>query len=99
MGSLHALISRGGFDALRRTIGRQTTDVALPAEAADGKFHALRRMMHAFVDGCVGGTLGQGAASFEDGLAAQYMIDAAELSAHSDDWVTVRSGARLHKAE
>jgi UDP-N-acetylglucosamine 3-dehydrogenase len=88
-GTLQALISRGGLDALRRSTGGDTIDVALPAEAADGKFHALRRMMHAFVDGCLRGKLSAGAASFEDGLAVQRMISSAEKAGQTRDWVTL----------
>ena len=90
-GTLQALISRGGFDALRRSTGGEWIDVTLPAEAADGKFHALRRMMHAFVDGCLRGKLSPGAASFEDGLAVQHMIASAEESARAGGWAKLRS--------
>jgi predicted dehydrogenase len=91
-GALHAFISRGGFDTLRRSSGSECHDIALPAEAGDGRFHALYRMMHAFVDGCLGGQLYPGAASFEDGLAAQRMIAAAEEAAQTRDWVSLSSG-------
>jgi hypothetical protein len=91
-GALHAFISRGGFDTLRRSSGSEWHDIALPAEAGDGRFHALYRMMHAFVDGCLGGQLYPGGASFEDGLAAQRMIAAAEEAAQTRDWVSLSSG-------
>jgi len=93
-GALHAFISRGGFDTLRRSSGSEWHDIALPAEAGDGRFHALYRMMHAFVDGCLSGQLYPGGASFEDGLAAQRMIAAAEEAAQTRDWVSLSSGER-----
>jgi UDP-N-acetylglucosamine 3-dehydrogenase len=98
-GTLQALISRGGFDALRRSTGGVSIDVTLPAEAADGKFHALRRMMHAFVDGCLRGKLNPGAASFEDGLAVQHMIASAEEAARTRDWVTLSPSLARRAAE
>ena len=88
-GALHALISRGGLDRLKYSSGSEWQDIALPAEASDGQFHALHRMMHAFVDGCLGGKLRPGAASFDDGLAAQRMIAAAEEAARTRDWVSL----------
>ena len=86
-GALHAFISRGGFDTLKRFTQSEWQDVALPAEAADGRFHALHRMMHGFVDGCLAGKLSEGAASFEDGLAVQQMIAGAEEAARTRGWV------------
>ena len=90
-GSLHALISRGGFDRLSRITARNRLDVALPPDATDGRFHALHRMMHGFVDGCLKGKPSKGAASFEDGLAVQHIIAAAEEAARIQGWVKLAS--------
>ncbi len=81
-GVLEALISRGAHDALRRARPSETTweDIPLPEEARDGLPHALGRMMRSFVDGCLRGRLMEGAASFDDGLAVQRSIVAAEES-------------------
>ena len=87
--TLHALISRGGFDRLTRFDRSGEHDVALPDEAVDGRFHALYRMMHGFADGCLKGKLSKGAASFEDGLAVQHIIAAAEEAEQTQDWVTL----------
>jgi len=88
-GALSALISRGAADALTRTGASGWQEVSLPPEAADGRPHALDRMMHSFVDACLQGHLGEGSASFDDGLAVQQMIDAAEQAACSRDWMRV----------
>ncbi len=86
-GALHALISRGGFDALRRFGQREWHDVRLPDEASGESFHALHRMMHSFVDGCLKEQLDKAAASFDDGLAVQQIIAAAEEAARTREWV------------
>ena len=79
-GTLEALISRGSFDALRRTRSGQSSweELLLPDEARDGRPHALGRMMRSFVDACLQGHLAEGAASFEDALAVQRTIAAAQ---------------------
>lgn len=86
-GALEALISRGGFDALSRSTGSGWEDVGLPDEAGDGRPHALDRMMRSFVDACLQGRLCDGAASFDDGLAVQRLIAAAEEAAGTGGWV------------
>ncbi|HEX4964412.1 MAG TPA: Gfo/Idh/MocA family oxidoreductase [Thermoanaerobaculia bacterium] len=81
-GALEALLSRGALDALRiATPGKAGwEDLPLPEEARDGKPHALGRMMRSFVDACLRGGIGEGDASFEDGLAVQGDLRAAEES-------------------
>ncbi len=88
-GALEALISRGGFDALNRSSRSGWQEVSLPEQARDGRFHALDRMMHGFVDACLQGRSGDGAASFDDGLAVQRLIAAAEEAAKSDRWISL----------
>jgi len=85
-GALEALLSRGGLDALRLarpgTLGKSGwEDLPLPDEASDGQPHALGRMMRSFVDACLRGRLGEGDASFQDGLEVQRALTAAEESA------------------
>ena len=87
--ALHAHISRGGFDTLRRFDKGVWHDVRLPREAGGEKFPALHRMMHSFVDACLEGRLDKSAASFDDGLAVQRIIDAAEQAARTRQWVTL----------
>lgn len=94
-GALHAQISRGGFDRLKSFTRSQWQEVELPAEAGDGGFHALQRMMHSFVEGCLQGAPSKGAATFEDGLAVQQMISAAEEAALNHGWVKLRRLARV----
>jgi predicted dehydrogenase len=86
-GALHAFISRGGFDALRHFDESEWHDVRLPDDVSGEKFHALYRMMHSFVDGCLKGQLDKAAASFDDGLAVQQIIAAAEEAARTQEWV------------
>ena len=94
-GALHALLSRGGYDRLKRLAQSEWQEVELPAEAGGGGFHALQRMMHSFVEGCLRGAPSKGAATFEDGLATQQMISAAEEAALSHGWVKLRRRARV----
>jgi predicted dehydrogenase len=73
-GALQAALSRGSRDWLKvsRPNKPEWEELPLPAEARDGKPHALGRMMHSFVDACLSGMLdGDIDASFYDGLAAQ----------------------------
>ena len=81
-GTLEALLSRGRLDALRAARPGMAgwEELPLPEEAHDGQAHALGRMMRSFVDACLRGSLGEGDASFHDGLAAQRAITAAEES-------------------
>lgn len=92
-GGLSALVSRGGFDALSSTALGGWQEVRLPPEAADGRFHALDRMMHSFVDACLQGRLCEGSASFDDGLAVEEMIEAAERAACSRGWIDIKMPA------
>lgn len=88
-GTLHALISRGGFDTLRRFSKGVWQDVPLPHDASGQQFPALHRMMYSFVDACLRGRLDKSAASFDDGLAVQQIIDAAEQAARTQVWVAL----------
>jgi predicted dehydrogenase len=90
-GALEALISRGGFDALSRSVQSGWETICLPDEARDGRPHALDRMMCSFVDACLQGRLCEDAASFDDGLATQQMVAAAELAAGTAGWVRVET--------
>jgi predicted dehydrogenase len=87
-GALEALLSRGSLDALRlaRPGKPGWEDLPLPDEARDGQPHALGRMMRSFVDACLRGQIGGGDASFEDGLAVQRDLTAAEESMEAG-WV------------
>jgi predicted dehydrogenase len=89
-GALEALLSRGGVDSLRlaRPDRAGWEDLPLPEEARDGQAHALGRMMRSFVDACLRGRLSEGDASFEDGLAVQRALTAAEESAVGG-WVEI----------
>lgn len=91
-GVMEALISRGALDALRRSRGSAWEDVALPADAADGRPHALGLMMRSFVDACLQRRLCSGAASFDDGLCAQWAMEAAERASSGGNWVRVPTG-------
>ena len=87
-GALEALLSRGRLDGLRAARpGRAGwEELPLPEEARDGQAHALPRMMASFVDACLAGRLRDDDASFDDGLAAQRALAAADASAGSG-WV------------
>jgi predicted dehydrogenase len=87
-GAIEALLSRGRNDALRvaRAGMPGWEELPLPEEARDGQSHALGRMMRSFVDACLRGRLGEGDASFHDGLAAQRALTAVEESA-AGGWV------------
>jgi predicted dehydrogenase len=82
-GALEALLSRGSVDTLRLARPGQPgwEELPLPGEARDGQSHALGRMMRSFVDACLRGGISEGDASFEDGLAVQQALTAAEESA------------------
>lgn len=94
-GALHALLSRGTSDRLKRFTQSEWQEIELPAVLGNGRFHALQRMMHSFVEGCLGGVSAKGVATFEDGLAAQQMIAAAEEAAVNHGWVKLRRRARV----
>ncbi|HEV7508097.1 MAG TPA: Gfo/Idh/MocA family oxidoreductase [Thermoanaerobaculia bacterium] len=89
-GALEALLSRGSVDALRlaRPGKPGWEDLPLPEEARDGQAHSLGRMMRSFVDACLRGGIGEGDASFGDGLAVQRALTAAEESA-AGGWVGI----------
>src|SRR5262245_2643073 len=88
-GALKALISRGAADRLSARVGSSWKSLCLPAEAHDGRPHALDRMMRSFVDACLPGSLGVDCPTFDDGLAVQRLIAAAEDAARSGGWVTL----------
>jgi len=81
-GAIEALLSRGRNDALRvaRPGVSGWEELPLPEEARDGQSHALGRMMRSFVDACLRESLGEEDASFQDGLAVQRALAAAEGS-------------------
>jgi predicted dehydrogenase len=88
-GALKAALSRGGVDFLK--VSSPTVpdwlDLPLPAEASDGKPHALGIMMRSFVDACLRGNIDNKVdASFDDGLAAQLAMSALLESEESDRW-------------
>ncbi|HSS52176.1 MAG TPA: hypothetical protein VLX28_24815, partial [Thermoanaerobaculia bacterium] len=87
-GALEALLSRGSVDALKvaRPGKPGWEELPLPGEAQDGQSHALGRMMRSFVDACLRGQIGEGDASFGDGLAVQKALTAAEESAAGGWW-------------
>jgi predicted dehydrogenase len=89
-GALKAALSRGGVDFLKASTPAdpEWMDLPLPAEASDGKPHALGLMMHSFVDACLRGEVDESIdATFEDGLAAQLAMSALIESQASDRWV------------
>jgi predicted dehydrogenase len=88
-GALEALLSRGRLDRLRvvRAGERDWRELPLPPEAAEGRAHALGRMMTAFVEACRRGAPDETDATFADGLAAQRLLAAAERSASEGGWV------------
>ncbi len=91
-GALKAALSRGGVDYLKTSgpANPEWMDLPLPAEAADGKPHALGRMMRGFVDACLRGAVDETVdATFEDGLAAQLAMSALMESQESDRWVSL----------
>ena len=91
-GALEATISRGFNDRLRAvsTGSREWSELALPAEASDGRPHALMRMMASFVAACRRGAPAEGDATFTDGLATQRLL-AASADAIGKGWVALAS--------
>ena len=76
-GALKAALSRGTVDTLRASspTNKEWQNIPLNQEAYDGKPHALKLMMHSFVDACICGQLDNSKdASFIDGLATQRAI-------------------------
>ena len=88
-GALKALISRGAADGLSARVGSDWERLYLPAGARDGHPHALGRMMRSFVDACLQGALCVDSPSFDDGLAVQRLIAAAEEAARSGSWIAL----------
>ncbi|MBI1925351.1 Gfo/Idh/MocA family oxidoreductase [Candidatus Poribacteria bacterium] len=90
-GTLFAYLSRGNQDVLRiRHRDGDWQPVDLPPEAAQGKPHALERMMGSFVDGIRKGQLdAERDASFFDGWKAQAAIDAVVESVKQKRWMEV----------
>ena len=93
-GALFAYLSRGQEEELRfrhRDSDWETVD--LPPEAAEGKPHALGRMMGCFVNGILTGQLNPDRdPSFFDGWKAQLAIDAVVESAEQKKWIEIGSG-------
>ncbi|HXT51772.1 MAG TPA: Gfo/Idh/MocA family oxidoreductase [Thermoanaerobaculia bacterium] len=87
-GALEATISRGRSDRLRAvaTGSNEWRELPLPEEASRGGSHALMRMMASFVEACRHGALGDGDASFEDGVAVQRLLAASRESA-DERWI------------
>ncbi len=93
-GALMVILSRGSRDrlVLRRPNGAEE-DLALPAEARSGDSYALGRMMRHFVESLQRGSSDpQIDATFDAGLAAQRVQDAALSSAAARCWQPVLKG-------
>ena len=93
-GALFAYLSRGQEEELRfRHRDGDWETVNLPPEAAEGKPHALGRMMGCFVNGILTGQLNPDRdPSFFDGWKAQLAIDAVVESAEQKKWIEIGSG-------
>jgi predicted dehydrogenase len=93
-GALKASLSRGRIDILKSSQLQDAPwkDVPLPAGATDNTQHALRMLMHGFVDACLhGAPMSDVPATFHDGLAAQQGLSAV-LAANADlRWVRLDS--------
>jgi predicted dehydrogenase len=88
-GALKASLSRGRIDILKSSHPAEPawTNLALPPSATDNTQHALRRLMHSFVDSCLRGQIDLSRdASFDDGLVAQQGLSAL-LIANGGSWV------------
>ena len=92
-GALFAYLSRGQEEELRfRHRDGDWETVDLPPEAAEGKPHALGRMMGCFVNGILTGQLNPDRdPSFFDGWKAQLAIDAVVESAEQKKWIEIGS--------
>jgi len=89
-GALKAALSRGRIDVLKssRPADPAWSDVPLPHPAADNTQHALRPLMHGFVDACLRGHINPNLdASFHDGLAAQQGLAALLAANANSSWV------------
>lgn len=78
-GALRASLSRGAVDSLQVSTSTSPVwkDLPLPEEAGDKSPHCLGLLMRSFVDACLRKNPDNDVnASFADGLAAQYAIDA-----------------------
>jgi predicted dehydrogenase len=93
-GALKASLSRGRIDILKRSQPEDPSwkEVTLPAGATDDTQHALRMLMHGFVDACLHGAPESDIpATFHDGLAAQQGLTAV-LAANADlRWIRLDS--------
>jgi predicted dehydrogenase len=91
-GALKAALSRGGVDYLKasKPDSPEWINLSLPAEASDGKTHALDMMMHSFVDACLAGEINREVdATFVDGCAAQYAMTTLMKSENSMRWENI----------
>ena len=90
-GALFAYLSRGHQEGLRfRHRDGDWETIDLPPEAAEGKPHALGRMMDSYVDGIFRGKLNPDRdPSFIDGWKAQLAIDAVAKSAENKKWIDI----------
>lgn len=97
-GALKAALSRGGVDFLKASNPNspEWVNLPLPPEASDGKNHALKMMMHGFVDACINGEMNCDVdATFEDGCAAQFAMSALTKSQTSKRWENISSYRQL----
>ncbi len=98
-GALKASLSRGGVDQLKHSTPEKPEwqQMPLAPEASDGKPHALRRMLHRFVDACLGESeVDDVAADFDDGLAVQAAMDRLLASQTTKTWQAIRMPDFLH---
>ena len=89
-GALKAALSRGRIDILKRSRPDEAPWKALPLPdgAHDDKQHALRLLMHGFVDACLhGSAVSDVPATFHDGLAAQQGLSAVVTANADRRWV------------
>lgn len=92
-GALRASLGRGSLDVLRLSRPSKTgwVELPLPEEARDQSPSCLKRMMHSFVDACLGHTDDEEInPSFHDGLAAQLALEAVEESVLCLPWMSLQ---------
>jgi predicted dehydrogenase len=95
-GALKAALSRGRIDVLKASRPAESAwrEVPLPPGATDNSQHALRFLMHGFVNACLRGHIDPDVdASFHDGLRAQQGLAALWAANANPRWV------RLDEAE
>lgn len=93
-GALWASMTRGQGEFLRfMQPGGKWEDVQLPEAAADGKPHAMFRMLGSFVDACQRGHIdNEGDADFTAGYVVQSAIDQAIVSSTTKKFEPVAQG-------